>query len=152
MRRAEQEIKHAAEGGIPAAYLKRSRETAADIINAFVTGATFVDVGNLPNVGQVSNLPLGSVLETPVLVTQTGFHPIAVGPLPEPMRTWVERYANVQTLTVESALVGDLDRALKALALDPLVSRLTCGEVEELGMTLLQANERLLPQFAGKLG
>ena len=152
MRRAEQQIEQATENGIPERYLKRSRETAADIIDAFVTGRTFVDVGNTPNIGQVSNVPLGSVVETPVLVTQTGFRPITTGPLPEPMRTWVERYARVQDLTVEAALAGDLNRALKALTLDPLVSHLTIGEVEELGLALLRANARLLPQFAGKLG
>jgi len=35
---------------------QRSRETAADIINAVTLGHEFVDVVNLPNQGQVSNL------------------------------------------------------------------------------------------------
>lgn len=151
MRRAEQQIEQAIDGELPEAYRRRSRETAADIIDAFVTGRTFVDVGNVPNVGQVANLPLGAVLETPVLVTPTGFHPVATGPLPEPVRTWVERHARVQELTVDAALTGDLPKALQALALDPLVSHLTLPEVEELGMTLLRANADLLPQFAADL-
>jgi alpha-galactosidase/6-phospho-beta-glucosidase family protein len=46
---------------------------------------------------------------------------------------------------------GDLDKALKVLALDPVVSHLTFGEIEELGRRLLQANAPYLPQFKGQL-
>ncbi len=151
MRRAEAAVERMTEEQIPAHYRQRSRETAADIINAFVTGSKFIDVGNVPNVGQVANLPMGSVLETPVLVTRFGFRPITVGHLPEPVRTWVERVVRTEDLAVEAAMQGDLNKALKALALDPVVSHLTFGEVEELGMRLLRANARYLPQFKGQL-
>jgi len=147
MRRREQEIERMTEGEIPDLYGRRSRETAADIIDAFVTGNEFIDVGNVPNVGQVADLPMGSVLETPVLVTPSGFRPVTVGHLPEPIRTWVERHVRVQDLTVEAAMEGDLAKALKALALDPLVSHLNLEEVEEMGARLLKANARYLPQF-----
>jgi alpha-galactosidase/6-phospho-beta-glucosidase family protein len=149
MRRREQEIERMTEGEIPDPYRRRSRETAADIIHALVTGNEFIDVGNAPNVGQVANLPMGSVLETPVLVTPSGFRPITVGCLPEPVRTWVERHIRVQDLTVEAAKEGDLDQAFKALALDPLVSHLNLQEVEDMGMRLLKANAPYLPQFFG---
>jgi len=147
MRRRGEEIERMTEGEIPDLYRRRSRETAADIIHALVTGNEFIDVGNVPNVGQVTNLPLGSVLETPVLVTPSGFRPITVGCLPEPVRTWVERHIRVQDLTVEAAMEGDLDQALKALALDPLVSHLNLEEVKDMGMRLLKANAPYLPQF-----
>ena len=152
MRRDQANIDQMIDGEIPDYYAKRSRETAADIISAFVTGSDFIDVGNVPNVGQVANLPLGTVLETLVLVTRSGFRPITVGPLDEPMRTWVERCARVEDLSVEAAMSGDLDQALLALSLDPVVSHLDFDQVTELGLRLLRANARYLPQFAGKLG
>jgi alpha-galactosidase len=151
MRRAESAVEEMTAGEIPSRYKERSRETAADIINAFVTGNSFIDVGNVPNRGQVANLPLGAVVETPVLVTSTGFQPITVGPLPEPARTWVEHHIRAQDLTVEAALTGDLELALKALSLDPLVSHLTLAEVMEMGTRLLKANARYLPQFQGTI-
>lgn len=151
MRRAESAVEEMTAGEIPPRYKERSRETAADIINAFVTGNSFIDVGNVPNRGQVANLPLGAVVETPVLVTSTGFQPITVGPLPEPARSWVERHIRAQDLTVEAALSGDLELALKALSLDPLVSHLTLAQVMEMGTRLLKANARHLPQFRGKI-
>jgi len=151
MRRREEEVERMTEGVIPESFKERSRETAADIISAFVTGKPFVDVGNVPNVGQVANLPAGAVLETPVLVTAGGFHPVAVGSLPEPMRSWLERHTRVQNLTVEAAIDGDLDKAFKALMLDPLVSHLNPDDIREMGMRLLRANAQYLPQFEGKL-
>jgi len=151
MQRASAAVEEMTTGEIPARYKERSRETAADIINAFVTGASFIDVGNVPNRGQIVNLPLGSVVETPILVSSTGFQPITVGPLPEPARSWVERHISAQDLTVEAALTGDLDLAIKALTLDPLVSHLTLAQTTEMGMRLLRANAQYLPQFQGKL-
>ena len=147
MRQTEEEIEQMTAGCIPDRYKRRSRETAADIIDALVTGNEIIDVGNVPNLGQVANLPMGSVLETPVLIAPCGIRPITVGCLPEPVRTWVERHVRVQDLTVEAGITGDLEKALRALALDPLVSHLELAEVREMGTRLLKANARYLPQF-----
>ncbi len=136
---------------IPESYRQRSRETAADIINAFVTGKPFIDVGNVPNVGQIANLPTGAVVETPVLVSPSGFQPITVGEMPEPTATWLERIVRVQDLTVEAGIEGDLDLALMALSLDPLCAHLDWPQVEEMGIKLLRANAAYLPQFKGVL-
>ena len=86
-----------------------------------------------------------------VLVTSTGFHPITAGRLPEPARTWVERHIRSQDLTVEAGMTGDLDKALKALALDPLVAHLTLPDIQAMGLQLLRANAQHLPQFQGRL-
>ncbi len=151
MRRAEAQVDAMVAGEISDAYRRPSGEAAAGVIDAMVTGKPLVEVGNVPNVGQVSNLPLGSVLETPVLVTPEGFQPLAMGSLPEPARSWVERAARVEDLTTEAALAGNLDQALTALVLDPLCSHLDWPQVEEMGLRLLRAHARYLPQFAGRL-
>ncbi|MEN6479032.1 MAG: hypothetical protein ABFD20_05280 [Anaerolineales bacterium] len=151
LRETEREIEAMIAGEIPAEYHQRSRETAADIINAFVTGKPFVDVGNTPNMGQISNLPLGAVVETPVLVTPSGFQAVTVGELPEPTATWLDRTVRVQEMTTDAAIDGDLDLALMALALDPLCAHLDWKQVEELGVRLLRANAAYLPQFQGQL-
>ena len=147
MRRNEERIEKATAEEISSSYNRRSRETAADIIDAFVTGRGFIDVGNVPNIGQVPNLPLGSVLETPVLVQRTGFRPIAAGALPEPIRSWVHRVVVAQDLMVEAAMGGDLDQALGSLALDPVVSHLSLSDIKELGNRLIEAHAEYLPQF-----
>jgi alpha-galactosidase/6-phospho-beta-glucosidase family protein len=151
MRRAEQHIEEMTSGTIPDHYLERSRETAADIIGAFATGKQFVDVGNTINTGQISNVPLGAVVETPVLVNATGFHAVTIGGLPEPARTWVERVIRVEDMQVQAAMAGDLELAFEALMLDPLCSHLNLDQIREMGLRLLRANQQYLPQFAGKL-
>lgn len=152
LHRAEQQAEEMTHGEIPTYYTEPSRETAANIINAFVTGTGFEDVGNVPNQGQIANLPLGAVVETPVMAGPLGFRPIVVGDIPEPVRTWVERHIRVQELTVEAGMAGDMDQAIRALALDPVVSHLTFAEIKEMGRRLLQANSQYLPQFSGQLG
>jgi len=59
-----------------------SRETAADIIRAVTLNEPFCDVVNMPNLGQIDNLPRGVVVETLGAVSGDGFTPMAVGPMP----------------------------------------------------------------------
>ena len=65
----------------------------------------------MPNQGQIPNLPLGAIVETPVIAGPLGFRPVVVGALPEPVRTWVERHIRVQELTIEAGMAGDLEMA-----------------------------------------
>jgi alpha-galactosidase len=125
----------------------RSRETAMDIMKAFVTNTPFVDVVNMPNIGQIDNLPRGAVVETLGLVDASGFSPIAIGPMPEPLRSLLETHCHVQCMTLEAALTGNKELALKALMLDPLCSQLAPSDVRRMGEELLSATKAWLPQF-----
>ncbi len=125
----------------------RSRETAADIVAAHLTGQTFVDVGNLRNIGQVANLPFGSVVETPVLVDGTGFSPICQGNLPEPAVAYVEPYTFVFDMTLTACHEGDRRKAIQALRLDPVTSHLTTEQVTDLANQLLVAHAPYITVF-----
>lgn len=126
---------------------KPSRETAADIIASFVNKKEFIDVVNLSNIGQIANLPMGSVVETLGVVNSTGFNPVSIGNLPEQILNLVLPHVVNQDMIVEAGLDGDLDRALLALYNDPLCSHLTLPEIKEMGIRLLKANKDYLPQF-----
>ncbi len=128
----------------------RSRETAADIIDAFEQGKDFIDVVNLPNTGQISNLPKGSVVETLGIVNANGFSPINAGELPEPLKNMVLPHAVNQSIIVEAALEGNLEKAYWALYNDPLCSHLDFPKIREMGKRLLEANKEYLPQFFTK--
>lgn len=127
-----------------------SRETAADIIHAITFNRGFTDVVNTLNVGQIGNLPMGAVVETMGYVDGSGFTPLAAGALPEPVRTIVAPHAEVQLRTVTAGLRGGFDAALLALNADPACSHLPPSDVQHLGMELLEANRRYLPQFFGR--
>jgi alpha-galactosidase/6-phospho-beta-glucosidase family protein len=134
-------------GDIPVHYLKRSRETAADIINAHSQGKTFIDVGNVPNIGQISNLPLGTVVETAVRVDANGFSPIAFGPLPEKVLGLVSPYADVFKLTVDACFRRDKALALHALRIDPVCSHLNADQVRDMGEQLIAAHKQFITVF-----
>lgn len=135
--------------GAEAVTDKRSRETAADIIAAFVNDKDFIDVVNLPNEGQIANLPEGSIVETLGVVNSSGFTPITAGKLPEPILNLVLPHVRNQDMIVDAGLTGDVDLALYALYNDPLCSQLTLPEIKEMGMKLLKAHKKYLPQFKG---
>ena len=129
-------------GEIPEEFMSRSRETAADIIAAHATGRPFIDVGNVPNVGQIANLPRGPVVETAVRVDGNGFSPICFGDLPQPVLGLVEPHAHVEATVVRACLERDRDLALAALRLDPLSAHLTGDRVREMGTRLLGAHRK----------
>lgn len=130
--------------------LKRSGETVSLIINALEGGEPFLDVMNLPNDGQISNLPLDACVETMAITDSTGARGLTVGDLPLGVLNQVMRHVLNQELTVEAALTGDRDLVLQALLNDPLVHNLE--DAEKMTDELLEANRKWLPQFFRKRG
>lgn len=128
-------------------WLKRSRETAADIIEAHSQNKVFIDVGNVPNRGQIANLPPGLIVETAVRIDGNGITPISFGSLPPIVRGFIEPYALVYPMTVEACLKKDRQLALRALRLDPVCAHLTTQQVNQLGDKLLAAHRRFITSF-----
>ena len=126
---------------------ERSRETAADIIAAAALGKEFVDVVNLPNRGQIPNLPQGTVVETLGVINSLGFTPLVAGPLPDGILELVMPHALNQKMIVEAGLAGDREKAFAALANDPACAHLSWKQIEKMGFALLRANRRYLPHF-----
>jgi alpha-galactosidase len=79
---------------------------------------------NLPNRGQIENLPLGAIVETPVTVNGAGVHPVHVGRLPDVVAELCRRETVVAQLCVDAAVQGDRRKALQCLLLDPVFSDL----------------------------
>ena len=100
---------------------------------------------NLPNEGQVGNLPLGAVLEATTLVNGAGFHPLAFGQLPAGVTAHLQRVIGVQELTVEAALRGERRLVVQALLADGDV--LSRSQAEAMTDALLQAHRAWLPHF-----
>ncbi len=125
----------------------RSRETAVDIMMAFWHGRPFVDVVNLPNVGQSDNLPRGAVVETLGIADGLGFRAISTGSLPPVLQQLVAPHCQEQLMVLEAALKGDRKLALEALMIDPLCAHLSPRQVREMGLELMAATKEWLPQF-----
>ena len=130
--------------------MKRSGETISLIIDAMTGGTPFVDVMNLPNDGQIANVPLDACVETMAIADSTGARGLAVGDLPLGVLNQVMKHLLNQELTVEAALTGDKDLVLQAMLNDPLVGNLE--DAKKMTKELLEANKRWLPQFFRKRG
>ena len=141
-RKRDQDLRRMIKGKIPKKFRMRSRETAANIIDAHSNAKVFIDVGNLPNTGQITNLPKGLVVETAVRVDGNGFTPIHFGQLPEAAAAMIRPWATVFTMVVDACFNRDKHLALLALRLDPLCSHLSTQQVNLMGNRLLKAHRR----------
>ena len=103
--------------------LETDSEGALEIIeNVSASGTHYHLAANLPNEGQISNLPATATVETPVLVDGAGVHPVHVGALPEPVAELCRRETTVAQLCVDSAVEGSREKALQCLLLDPVIT------------------------------
>lgn len=100
---------------------------------------------NLPNVGQIANLPMGATVETPVHVNGAGIHPVHVGALPEPIAELCRREITVAQLCVDAAVEGSREKALQCLLLDPVITDIdTARKILD---DYLTSYKEYLPQF-----
>jgi alpha-galactosidase len=122
-------------------------EQVMEIIESIRTDAGRVYSANLPNTGQVPNLPMEAIVESPAIADKSGMHPIDQNPLSAGIvGTLATRLAWVET-TVEAALEGSRDRFVQALVLDGAVDSMETAE--KLADELLSALAEYLPQFGG---
>ncbi|MEW5830852.1 MAG: hypothetical protein AB1846_18325 [Chloroflexota bacterium] len=126
--------------------LETDSEGALEMIeNIACAGRHYHLAANLPNVGQIANLPPGATVETPVFVDGAGIHPVHVGALPEPVAELCRRELTVGQLCVDAAVEGSREKALQGLLLDPMI-----GDIRTARLILddyLAAYKEHLPQF-----
>ena len=79
---------------------------------------------NRPNQGQVANLPLNAIVETPAVLSGMGVLPVNVGSLPEGVAELLRRELAVVKLCIDSVVEGDRQKALQCLLLDPVITDL----------------------------
>lgn len=125
--------------------LTRSHEATADIVSAVANGRSVRTIVNLPNTGQIDNLPRGAVVETLAEITSAGAQPLTVGALPLGVLSTVQPHVTNQEMIAVASLEGDRRLALQAMANDPLVPNL--GVARSMLDDLLRAHAEFLPQF-----
>ena len=126
--------------------LNTDSEGALEMIeNIAGAGSHYHLAANLPNVGQIANLPLGASVETPVQVNGAGIHPVHVGALPEPIAELCRREITVAQLCVDSVVEGNREKALQCLLLDPVITDIdTARKILD---DYLTSYKEYLPQF-----
>ena len=77
---------------------------------------------NIPNVGQIPNLPIGAVVETNAVFKADSLSPVFAGEIPKEIYPLISRISSEQELVVEAAMERDLEKAFNAFICDPLVT------------------------------
>ena len=126
--------------------LEADSEGALEMIeNVAAAGNHYHLAANLPNAGQISNLPQGATVETPVTVDGAGIHPIHVGALPEPIAELCRRETTVAQLCVDASVAGSREKALQCLLLDPVIHDIDTAK--KILDDYLTSYREYLPQF-----
>lgn len=112
--------------------LQKSTEEAADLMKALLGFKTLVTNVNLPNRGQMPQMPLGSIVETNCVFSNDQVKPVLANPLPGPVANLVYR----NCVNIDTAYDGikrrDLDTVFAAFAGQPLCSGLTLDQCRDL--------------------
>ena len=103
---------------------------------------------NLPNNGQISNLPENAVVEGPCNVDTFGVAQLVCDPLPEPIASWTRRWCEWQELLVNAALSGSRELTMKAMLVDPGCRGIVASS--KMLDEILNANAHYLPRFSSK--
>jgi 6-phospho-beta-glucosidase len=94
---------------------------AMALVDAIANNARTVMILNTANRSALPFLDEDAVVEVPSLVGRAGPVPTAAGPVPEHARALIATIKDVERTTIEAALTGSTDLAVRALALHPLV-------------------------------
>jgi alpha-galactosidase len=133
---------------LPGDYFQREEgdhELVMDIISAIRNNREYVVSANLPNIGQVPNLPSTAIIESPAVTKERRLQPVPQEPLTSAIAgTLATRYQWVETI-VESALEGSRDKFIQALVLDGYVDSFDMAT--KLADDLLAGQAMHLPQF-----
>ena len=118
--------------GRQAVTVQRSSEELIELMKAILGFGPVISNANTLNRGQMSQLPLGSVVEVNHVFDNDCVRPILTGPLPGDVAALVLRNAQ----NIETCYAGikarDLDRIFAAFLAQPLCSALRYGEAEAL--------------------
>lgn len=77
---------------------------------------------NLPNWGQIPNLPLGAVVETNAVFRANSLEPVFAGAIPTEIHPLISRICTEQELVAEGIAERNVQKILIAFANDPLVT------------------------------
>lgn len=108
-------------------YDEKSGEVVFGIIESIEHDLNREFFVNLPNHGQVCNLPFERIVETYAVANSQGLTPVVVGPLPKGIAATCCLHSEIQELIVQATLQNDRRLALQAFLMDPLIRDFELG-------------------------
>lgn len=130
----------------------RTDEHASWVLEALETGRTYRGHFNVRNNGVIRNLPDDAIIESPGFVDRFGINMMEGIELPLACAATCTTSINVQRMSVQAAIAGDVDLLKQAVLHDPLVGAVcTPDEVWQMVDEMLLAQAEWLPQYAAAI-
>lgn len=135
--------------GEKAPDLEPSGEEGILLMKALCGMTRTVSNVNLPNRGQIANLPLGSIVETNAVFSKDQVRPVLAGSLPENIRQLTLPHIQNHERILKAALTCDPEEVIQAFLHDPNVCAKTTDEaaVRRLVKDMIDATRAYLPGF-----
>ena len=124
--------------------LKPSGEEGHLLIKAVLGLGDMVSNVNVPNRGQIPNLPLGAIVETNALFGRDRIEPVYAGPVPGAILPLVARHVYNQENTLRTALTCDRTLGLSTFMNDPQMAAVSLEDGKRLFDDMLEAQRNYL--------
>ena len=126
--------------------LSETGEDGVNQIRALLGLAPFVTNVNIPNVGQIPNLPLGAVVETNASFSDDEVRPLFAGNIPESIYPLIARICGQQEMITTAGLNRDMELAFQVFANDPLME-LSVSDAKVLFDQMIDATKTYLTSY-----
>lgn len=101
---------------------------------------------NMPNYGQIPNLPPEAVVETNGVFRNNSMEAVFAGEIPPGVHAMVKRIVDEQELVVEAGLERNLEKAFRAFVSDPLVT-IPMAEAKKLFDEMVENTKEYLTEY-----
>lgn len=120
-------------------------DAAVRLITSIYTDKHDIQPVNTRNNGAIASIPADSAVEVSSIITKDGPIPLTMGDIPVAARGLVQQIKSFERIAAEAAVTGDYNKAVLALAINPLTPSDTIAKkiVDE----MLEAHKKYLPQF-----
>ena len=126
--------------------LKPSGEEGHLLLKAVLGLGDLVSNVNIPNRGQIPNLPLGAVVETNALFGRDRIEPLYAGPMPANILPLVARHVYNQENTLTAALRCDRKLGFSTFMNDPQLAGVSVPDGQKLFDDMLENQRAWLPK------
>ena len=126
--------------------IRATGEEGVDQIRALLGLHDLVTNVNIPNYGQIPNIPLGAIVETNASFRANELKPVMAGNIPDEIYSLISRNVGEQMLVLEAGTERDLGKAFKAFISDPLVN-LSLKDAKDLFDEMINNTKKYLTSY-----
>jgi len=121
---------------------------AHSLIESIYTDKRDIQIVDVRNNGAIADIDNDSAAEMSCVVSKSGPIPLAIGELPVQICGLIKHIKSFERLCVEAAVEGNIDKAILALTVNPLMPSETVAR--KVVNEMFQSQKKYLPAFDGK--